>query len=130
MPSVELAVRYRLSFFRQRNRFVAPVEATIASLRNAKRRTALLDGPISLAFDSMDRRVSLEITVHRIGRVTRSGNIHSELDPGRCLSNRQVGIVDCLSHGLQPKQTASLLHLSYHTVVEHINRAMHSLRVS
>ena len=59
--------------------------------------------------------------------MTRSGNVRSELDPGRCLSNRQVGIVDCLSHGLQPKQIASLLRLSYHTVVEHINRAMHSL---
>ena len=55
------------------------------------------------------------------------GRVHSELDPSLCLSNRQAGIVDCLSGGLQPKQIASLVHRSYHTLVEHINRAARAL---
>ncbi len=60
----------------------------------------------------------------------RSRDVHSELDPNLRLSDRQVGIVDCLFHGLQPKQIAPLVHLSYHTVVEHIDRAKHALRAN
>ena len=55
--------------------------------------------------------------------MSTSGRVCSQLDPAVHLTHRQVDILARLHAGILPKQIATELNLSYHTVVEHLDRA-------
>ena len=59
--------------------------------------------------------------------MSTSGRVCSQLDPAVHLTQRQVDILARLHAGILPKQIATELNLSYHTVVEHLDRARATL---
>ena len=59
--------------------------------------------------------------------MSTSGRVCSQIDPGVHLTQRQVDILARLHAGILPKQIATELNLSYHTVVEHLDRARATL---